>query len=878
MRVTRFVPVWPVLSVLVCSLSGVAAVSAHGTRAELAWWGGFNPETVRCQRAISRAAARCSQEAMRARAACVSAQLDGASCATASVDARLQAARVHAARTVEAACTATHLQNLRYLDLDDAINDVTSICRQMDTEATSAAYGPAMFGDGVTDVDELTRTCVEATAQVSAKLLRFATRARQRALDRIADKPMGPNAKQALLARATRQIERAGELLERRLGSACPPSIFQTVYGRPLAAHLMGVAQRADCLAGAVYVQDTVLCPAPVCGNGIHEAGEECDDGNDFDGDACLHTCTKANCETYGTTYDLIQRAIFENRGCTEQACHGAAQSGGLDLRADVSYDSLVDVPATTVPTYKRIDPGNKENSLLWINVAARTLPDQYHAPLRGMPNVGDPLSADEVEALRLWIEKGAASRTAAVEGTAELLAACLPEPKPAKIKPLPPPAPGTGLQLRMPAWTLAPKSESEVCYASYYDFSGQVPAELLTQGGTHFRYKQVDIRQAPLSHHLIINIHRGPEPPTHPAWGPYSCKDGPRAGESCDPYDLGFCGEAGDCATDPDPKATACIGFGPTGGFGALSGGFAFAQESSAQFRFPDGVYYEMPIKGVMLWNSHAFNLSRLAGRMEAWVNIYFPEVGQSRYRAAQIFNAGKIFWSDSFISLPLPSIPAFESREICNIHVFGAQEEPFFGSFVLPTQTVKLFELSGHMHERGRRFQIFRGAFTCKGGTRAGEACSPFQPEMCPSGTCTDNGGRDPQAALLYTNYLYNDPVIVRPEPPIAISGAAPMHDRALTYCAHYDNGAPPNIERVKRRSTSAPGATFFGVSVGGPCTASRTRCIGGPRHNQVCNGNHAFCDGSPGDGDCDACPLTGGFRTTDEMFILFGNYWLE
>ncbi len=43
-------------------------------------------------------------------------------------------------------------------------------------------------------------------------------------------------------------------------------------------------------------------------------------------------------------------------------------------------------------------------------------------------------------------------------------------------------------------------------------------------------------------------------------------------------------------------------------------------------------------------------------------------------------------------------------------------------------------------------------------------------------------------------------------------------------------------------------------------------------------LCNGNNAACDSSAGagDGDCDACPLTGGFRTQDEMFILFGNYW--
>lgn len=57
------------------------------------------------------------------------------------------------------------------------------------------------------------------------------------------------------------------------------------------------------------------------------------------------------------------------------------------------------------------------------------------------------------------------------------------------------------------------------------------------------------------------------------------------------------------------------------------------------------------------------------------------------------------------------------------------------------------------------------------------------------------------------------------------------------------------------------------------------SQTRCIGGPQHDQLCNGNAAACDSSAdaNDGDCDACPLTGGFRTEDELFVLFGNCWI-
>src|SRR5690606_30652936 len=55
---------------------------------------------------------------------------------------------------------------------------------------------------------------------------------------------------------------------------------------------------------------------------------------------------------------------------------------------------------------------------------------------------------------------------------------------------------------------------------------------------------------------------------------------------------------------------------------------------------------------------------------------------------------------------------------------------------------------------------------------------------------------------------------------------------------------------------------------------CTAGR---VGAP-----CNGedDHAACDSSPGagDGECDACPITGGESTENEMFNLFGLYYVD
>jgi cysteine-rich repeat protein len=857
----------------------IRTAQAHGQPAPLEFWGNFGTSTTHCQRAIGKAASSCVREVLDIRKGCAFATLAGQPCDANDLAARIDAVKRRAHEAV-GQCTSVELQNLRYLSPDDAVADITNICGELDTAAVSAVFGPAMTTGSLAAVDQTARRCLETTARAAIKLLRYAIGARRRSMDAIAAKNLGPSRKLAMVQETAQKIVRARTLLVPQVETLCPAETFASVYGQPLDGFLERVGLQADCLTQRVYVQNKVTCPAPVCGNGMQEVGEECDDGNDFDGDACRSDCTKNACDVFPTTYDLIQRAIFENRGCTESACHGEAQSGGLDLRAGVSYQNLVDVAATTVPGYKRIDPGNKSNSLLWINLAARTQPDQWTAPLRGMPIGLDPLTPDELEALLLWIEDGGAARTASLPRTAELLKACVAEPRPAKVEPLAPPAPDAGVQMYMPNWTLPPKSESEVCFSSYYDFTGQIPAEFLTPDGTHFRYKELFIRQDPLSHHLIMDVYRGSEAPDDPVWGPYSCKGGPMDGTICDPLNLGFCGAGGVCATDPDPSAIACIGFGPQTGLTTLvTGGLAFAQSATAQFKFPPGVYNEMPIKGVVLWNSHAFNLTRYTGTLQAWVNIYFPKKEEQVYQEHQIFNASKIFWTDNFPPFPLPQLQPFEQMETCNHHVFGP-DAGFSGSPVDADQTVHLFELSGHTHKRGKHFQIFRGRFSCRGGANDRKACSPFNAAMCPGGTCIDDGGRDPQAALLYTNLIYNDPFVLRLDPPILISGSAPLADRTLTYCALYDNGTPPHIDEVKRFSTSPPPGTLFGIPIGGPCPLAKTRCIGGPHHNEVCAGNDAACDSSPGasDGDCDACALTGGFRTEDEMFILFGNYWVE
>ena len=188
---------------------------------------------------------------------------------------------------------------------------------------------------------------------------------------------------------------------------------------------------------------------------------------------------------------------------------------------------------------------------------------------------------------MRRWIEVGA-PRDGIVAGTADLLDACLPPQKPIEIEPLPPPAAGEGVQIHMPRWELE-EERAEVCYASYYDFTDQVPAEFRGPNGT-FRYKTEQIRQDPLSHHLIVNLYEGTAGPTRPVWGTFKCRGGAKDSQVCDPIDVGVCGTGGACANDAQ-NSIACFGqtnLPPDSGLGVDGSGFTGTQEAATTINSP--------------------------------------------------------------------------------------------------------------------------------------------------------------------------------------------------------------------------------------------------------------------------------------------------
>ncbi len=554
-------------------------------------------------------------------------------------------------------------------------------------------------------------------------------------------------------------------------------------------------------------------CPTLVCGDGVLELGEVCDDGNLDDSDTCTNGCFRGSCDSqsFDSTWDAIQGLVIERHGCTEAACHGASPGqGDLDLRAENAYANLLEIPSTGSAEL-RINPGGPRRSSLWLKLAAATAPGSVTISGAPMPNGLPPISEDELEAVRLWIAAGA-PKDGVVAGVQDRLDACLPDPTPIEIKPLAPPAPGTGVQLRMPEYPLPAHTETEVCFAQYFDFSAQVPPGFLTPDGKSAYTNGYEMRQDPHSHHLqMIYIDMPPDRLHDAVFGAWTCKGGALEGQPCEPTALGACGE-GLCGSAPTPSV-ACIGYGPPeyspGLLGSTIGGAQTAQSYQAPV---PGFYGTLPVRGVLYWNSHAFNLTGGDTRMHAYNNYLFTD--DLRYQQIAIGNINTVYYP--------AGTPPFTERTVCE-------------NTVLP-QGARLLYLTSHTHKRARRFWV---------EVQGGE--------------------------VIYESFTYSDPQTASFDPPRLFDSPDPAA-RTLHYCATYNNGVAadgsPNVATVRRRSVTPTNGT--------PC--GPVACVAG-HVGAACGGayDNATCDSAPGAGDgwCDACPITAGVTTEDEMFLLFGGY---
>jgi hypothetical protein len=635
-----------------------------------------------------------------------------------------------------------------------------------------------------------------------------------------------------------------------------------------------GKIQKAD--AGyfkATKASAPAACTDNVCGNGLPEGTEQCDDGNLDDTDSCTNQCER-NCANadFASTFEAIQEVVFDGYGCTSDVCHGTADepAGDLNLLPDVSYENLVGADADAVPGV-RVFPTDKNQSFLFEKLAAATFPDDYSTTGSPMP-VGGALTPDHLEAIELWIE-GGAPEEGVVVGTSEKLASCLPDPTPLKIDPPTPPPAGEGVQLRSTAWPLEAESEHENCFATWYDFTATslIPEEAQVDcpgvfgpnnpSDKCFRVHRKVLAQDPQSHHSIILIYGGESGPTDElepgrTWGPWTYRfndlDDPRNGQSCDPTDVDPATGMNEGCSGVIAPAVGCIGaVGPPdfepGGFGFFEEApttreFHISQEAYFEQEFADGVYLLFPMAATLAWNSHAFNLTPTDTTMAQYLDLYLAEQGDDLYEIKRIFAAGEIFHQQ---------VEPFTTADYC--HTWTAP------------QGARLTRLSSHTHRHGVNWRTWEPPNV------------PCEEDAFGADTC----GAGPDDQLIYVSTEYSDPVQLYPDPPTPLDSAI-ASNRTYKFCAHYDNGSTPESPSVKRQSTSPIPTPIFGLQFGGPCRDDEVRCMDGPNKGELCGelpDPNGFCDTeeAAGDGECDACILKGGTTTEDEMFILLGDYYV-
>ncbi len=265
---------------------------AHGQPATLNDWGNFNRSRARCQRMIGFAAGQCGLAAWDVRRACREAELAGETCDTEAASNTIEGLRRNAIDIVAASCPPLDVQNLRFTDLFEAQTDVIRFCREVTTAVESAVFGPA----GSDTSDPEVNACRLITARTTSNLLALAFDSRTGAMNRIAASAMPAmrlSRKTILLQRSADYLTWAREPSATRIATVCPEAMFESIYGRSTAAFLIGITSRADCLVGATYAQAAVTCIPPICGNGMQEPGEQCDDGNSDEGDLCKSNCSK---------------------------------------------------------------------------------------------------------------------------------------------------------------------------------------------------------------------------------------------------------------------------------------------------------------------------------------------------------------------------------------------------------------------------------------------------------------------------------------------------------------------------------------------------------------------------------------------------------
>jgi len=109
---------------------------------------------------------------------------------------------------------------------------------------------------------------------------------------------------------------------------------------------------------------------------------------------------TAGNGETETISFASEVQPIF-TQNCATSGCHASPEPiAGLDLSEGVAYGNIVGVASGGSPAFLRVSPADPDSSLLYLKLTAQGT---------SLMPPGGALPADGIEAVRTWIEEGAA-------------------------------------------------------------------------------------------------------------------------------------------------------------------------------------------------------------------------------------------------------------------------------------------------------------------------------------------------------------------------------------------------------------------------------------------------------------------------------------
>jgi cysteine-rich repeat protein len=270
--------------VLCAALSLPLAAMAHNQPVPLDVWGPFLPGTPECLRAITRATHTCFDTTGALETAGQQAIAGGGTCDREAVDDAIEEAARHSRQVLGVECTTGQLTELNYIGFFDAQADLTNACVIQGRATVEAIYAPARFSTP-TPLE-----CIAETAAYSRQVQRFILDRQRPMNERIAVRLFDADRKREMLLNVERELSADRPRWITGLTEHCPE--FSAVYGRSADSFLRTMKQRTDCVLSLTYVHTSSSCLGQVCGNGIKEATEECDDGNSNGADTCALNCT----------------------------------------------------------------------------------------------------------------------------------------------------------------------------------------------------------------------------------------------------------------------------------------------------------------------------------------------------------------------------------------------------------------------------------------------------------------------------------------------------------------------------------------------------------------------------------------------------------